>query len=155
MVGENAITWTDTNILGGASYSYRVHASNSNGFSAYSNIASLVTPEIPNYAPVLDFIGERSVTELSTLAFTSSAIDFNSPPQTLTFSLGESAPAGATIDPGSGQFSWTPAQDQGPEVYAVTVNVSDNGIPSMSDSETFNITVNQFIFKTLMPQIQR
>jgi hypothetical protein len=43
----NVPTWTDYFVAGGRSYSYRVRASNSDGDSGYSNIASIVTPGGP------------------------------------------------------------------------------------------------------------
>jgi hypothetical protein len=141
--GANITTWTDYNAAAGQSYSYRVRAWNSDGYSDYSNIATIVTPGGPNTAPVLDFIGDRSVDELTTLVFTATATDADVPAQTLTFSLGAGAPAEASINPVSGVFSWTPSEVQGPGVYPVTVIVTDDGIPPMSDAETFNITVNE------------
>ena len=51
---------------------------------------------------------------------------------TLTYSL-IGAPAGATIDPATGEFSWTPSEAQGPGVYTFTVSVTDDGTPVLSD----------------------
>ena len=155
LTGVNETTWIDMDTLAGESYSYRVRAWNSNGFSNYSNIATIVTPGAPNSAPVLDFIGDRAVQELSPLVFTATATDSDVPAQALTFSLEAGAPAGAGIDPTSGIFSWTPSGDQGPGVYPVTVIVTDDGIPSMSDAETFNITVSTIVYRVLIPQIHK
>ena len=66
-----------------------------------------------NIAPVLGDIGEKSVDELSELSFTATATDEYIPAGTLTFSLDE-APEGAVIDAGTGAFSWTPTEAQGP-----------------------------------------
>ena len=52
--GTNVATWTDYNALAGQSYSYRVRAWNSDGYSNYSNTATIVTPggsSIPPPAP--------------------------------------------------------------------------------------------------------
>ena len=40
----NTPTWTDYNAEAGQNYSYRVRAWNSDGFSAYSNTATIITP---------------------------------------------------------------------------------------------------------------
>ncbi|MBI4325219.1 MAG: putative Ig domain-containing protein, partial [Chloroflexi bacterium] len=61
----------------------------------------------------------------------------------MKFSLGPGAPGGAGIDPASGAFSWTPNEAQGPGVHTLTVTVSDNGSPPLSDSETITVTVNE------------
>ena len=66
--------------------------------------------------------------------FTASATDPDLPANTLAFSL-IGAPTGASIDPVTGEFSWTPAESQGPGVYTFTVKVTDNGDPSLSDEQ--------------------
>jgi len=94
-----------------------------------------------NQAPVIEPIGNKTVNEGSLLTFTVRATD--DPAQTLRFSLGAGAPQGAYIDPVSGVFSWTPTELQGPGVYSITIIVTDNGTPQMSDSETIQIVVNE------------
>ena len=72
----------------------------------------------------------------------------------LTYSLEPGAPAGATIDPNTGVFSWTPTPGQGPATYNITVRVTDAGSPSMSDTETFAVTVNAAPVITAQPSDQ-
>ena len=60
----------------------------------------------------------------------------------LAYSL-DSAPSGATIDPNSGAFSWTPTEAHGPGSYPVTVRVIADGDPLLADTETFVITVRE------------
>jgi len=98
----------------------------------------------PNTAPQLETIADRSVSEGSTLIFTAAASDNDTPAQSLTFSLdAASVAAGMTINATTGQFSWTPSETQGPGVYSVTVRVRDDGVPSLTDTETFDITVSE------------
>ena len=101
----------------------------------------LIRVETTNTPPVLDPIGDQMVDELTELSFTASASDPDLPAQTLTFSLDAAAPAGATIDPATGMFTWTPTADQGPGEYPVTVRVSDDGAPNLADTETITINV--------------
>ena len=91
-----------------------------------------------NDAPVLEAIGSRDATEGQLLSFTVDAGDVEG--DTLTFSLGEGAPAGAGIT-STGLFTWTPTWGQGPASYQVTVVVTDSGSPQLPDSETFTISV--------------
>jgi hypothetical protein len=93
-------------------------------------------------APVLVTIGNKTVNEGSLLSFFATATDPDAPPQTLTFSLGAGAPAGAAITTG-GAFTWTPTEAQGPGVYPITVIVTDDGVGHLSDSETIQVTVNE------------
>ena len=104
-----------------------------------------VTVSGPNVPPVLAHIGNKAVDELDTLVFTATATDANQPPQTLTFSLGAGAPGGASIDPLSGVFSWTPPEGSGPGTYPVKVIVTDSGTPPLSDFEIIQITVNDLL----------
>src|SRR4029077_2229952 len=94
-------------------------------------------------APALATIGNKTVKEGDTLTFTASASDADLPQNTLTFSLAPGAPAGATINPATGVFSWKPSNKQGPATYVVTVRVGDNGSPQQSASQTINITVTK------------
>jgi hypothetical protein len=91
-----------------------------------------------NRPPVLGAIGNQTVLEGSTLSFAASATDPDLG-QTLSYSL-DSAPAGASIDPATGAFSF--AAIDGPASFPVTIRVTDNGVPSLSDEESFTITVN-------------
>ena len=93
------------------------------------------------YAPVLTPIGDQSVTLGSPLSFIVSATDADLPAQVLTFSLGANAPPGAGIDPAGGLFAWTPTATQGAGVYSITVRVTDNGSPALSDEETLQVAV--------------
>ena len=78
---------------------------------------------------MLAAIGDKTVDEGALLSFTATATDADLPANTLTFSLDAGAPAGASIDPATGLFTWTPSEAQGPGVYPVTVRVTDNGTP--------------------------
>ncbi len=49
--GANVTTWTDAYVVAGQSYSYRVRALHSVGYSAYSNIATIVIPGGPPLPP--------------------------------------------------------------------------------------------------------
>lgn len=91
-----------------------------------------------NHAPVLNFIGTKTFHENSTLTFTASATD--SDQDSLMYSLLD-APAGASIDPTTGVFSWTPSISQGPGDYTFRVRVTDNGDPGLADIEIITVTV--------------
>jgi hypothetical protein len=103
-----------------------------------------ISIEFINIPPELGPIGDKVVDELDTLTFTATATDPDIPPDTLTFSLDAvSVTAGMTINPSTGAFSWTPTEAQGPGIFSVTVTVTDDGTPPLSDSETIDITVNE------------
>jgi hypothetical protein len=62
-----------------------------------------------NLAPVLDPVGNKSVNEGQLLQFTVTASDPDG--DNLTYSAG-SLPAGASFDPGTQTFTWTPGYSQ-------------------------------------------
>jgi len=95
-----------------------------------------------NQPPVLATIPDQTVLAGQTLLITNLASDPNVPPLPLTFSL-LNPPAGASINPNSGLFTWRPAIAQSPSTQTVSVVVSDNETPPLSATQSFNVTVNQ------------
>ncbi|MDJ0959734.1 MAG: putative Ig domain-containing protein [Acidimicrobiia bacterium] len=92
-----------------------------------------------NRPPVLDAIADPSGDEKTPITFTATGSDPDL--DGLTFSL-SGEPAGAAIDPGSGDFTWTPAETQD-GLYVFDVVLADDGIPVMTDSQTITVTVGE------------
>jgi hypothetical protein len=100
----------------------------------------VVSVDYQNHAPTLAAIGDRNVTEGTELRFTASASDGDG--NALTFRLlPVGLPAGATIDPVTGVFSWTPTEAQGPSTNVITAEVGDNGSPNFAATRQFTVTV--------------
>jgi hypothetical protein len=95
---------------------------------------------LPNTAPILAAISDQEMTLGQTLALTANASDADTPKQLLKFSLGNGAPAGATIGLLSGQFTWKPTA--APDLQDFTVTVTDDGVPNLSAQRTFRVTVH-------------
>ena len=89
-----------------------------------------------NRPPLLDSIGARSTNEGDLLTFIISATDADGDP--LVYST-STLPDGATFDPGTLTFSWTPRYDQA-GIYSLNFEVSDG---QLTDSENVTITVVQ------------
>lgn len=94
---------------------------------------------LSNSPPVLNSLGDRIIYLGQTLKFIASATDPDTA-QTLTFALTNS-PAGATINPTNGTFNWAVTNVPAPSTNSVTVTVTDNGVPPLSDSRTFHVFV--------------
>jgi len=94
-----------------------------------------------NTAPTLAPIGNKTVHQGQTLSFIASATDADSPAQTLTFSLDPGGPPGAAINAGSGVFTWSTTGVSSPSTNTLTVRVTDNGSPPLSDFETVALVV--------------
>jgi glucosylceramidase len=95
-----------------------------------------------NQAPNLAAISNQTILAGRVLAITNSATDADVPAQTLAFSL-LSPPAGAGVAANTGLFTWRPAIAQSPSTQTVTVVVSDSGLPVMSATQSFLVTVTQ------------
>lgn len=96
-----------------------------------------------NTAPRLLPIPVQTVAEGSWLTFPIGATDADIPAQRLTFSLEGSLPAGVTLHPTSGLFSWRPTEAQGPGAYVFTARVRDDGLPPLSDFAEFTVLVSE------------
>ncbi len=94
----------------------------------------------PNQAPTLQAISDQSVLQGNPLTFTAHAQDPDG--DLLTFSLDAGAPAGATIDPDTGVFTWTPTAAQPAGTYPITIRVTDSGTPALSVATSFQVLVS-------------
>jgi hypothetical protein len=104
--------------------------------SGLSNIESY-TGTVANQPPVLDPIGSKSVDEGDLLTFTVTGSDPDG--DGLAFSA-SSVPTGASFNPLTRVFNWTPSfGDSGN--YSVTFTVTDDGSPAESDTEVVTISV--------------
>jgi len=137
-----AFSWTPSESQGGDSYNATITVTDDGTPNLDESETITIAVNEVNVAPVLGAIGNQDVGEQAELSFTATATDQDLPADTLTFSLdATSLAAGMTIDANTGAFSWTPNESQGDAVYPVTITVTDDGAGTLTDSETFNITV--------------
>jgi hypothetical protein len=104
-----------------------------------ANVSNLVQGNTP---PVLGPLPDRRLVVGQTLSFIITAVDNDTPPQTLTFSLLTNAPTGAILSP-AGQFNWTPAPNQAPSTNVISLQVADNGTPPASATGQFTVFVGE------------
>ncbi len=95
-----------------------------------------------NTAPQLPLVGESIADEGVAMAFTADGVDSDWPLQELTYQLVGNVPAGAALA-ANGVFTWKPAEAQGPSTNLFTMVVVDDGMPSLSATQTFTIVVNE------------
>jgi len=138
----NTTSMTIASLVAGQSYSFFVTAYTADAIE--SDPSTTVTFTVPvatiaNTPPTLGLLTDQVVIEGNTLQFKVSAMDSDLPAQTLTFSLGTGAPLGASIDPATGVFTWTPTSSQIPSTNIISVKVTDSGTPAMSATGTFTV----------------
>jgi gliding motility-associated-like protein len=131
-------TWMPTEAQGPGVYTFDVIVSDGSLTDAQS---ITITVDEVNIAPVLaDVPVSVTIPEMVVYSFTATATDEDLPANTLTFTLGVTAPTGAAIDPSTGVFTWTPTESQGPGIYTFDVIVSDG---SLTDTQSIIITVDE------------
>jgi hypothetical protein len=94
-----------------------------------------------NSPPLLATIASVTVHVGTTVLVTNSATDPDIPATTLTFSLDPGAPPASSINATNGVFIWTPDSSYASTTNPITVRVTDDGVPSASDTKTFTVAV--------------
>jgi hypothetical protein len=100
-----------------------------------------------NRAPVFEPIGSQEILEGHELSFSVHATDPDG--DTVTLSA-ENLPEGASFDPETGNFIWTPTLSQSGN-YVVTFTVTDDGTPSRT--VTMDVTISVIDDPTPLEQI--
>jgi hypothetical protein len=135
-------TWTPSEAQGPGVYPITVRVTDDGSPPLSDSKTFTVTVYEVNSAPILTVPPAQTIAQLSTLTITNSAIDLDLPANVLTFAL-VSAPNGVQLDPLTGVLTWRPPATQSPGTNLITIKVSDDGNPPLSDSESFTVTVIQ------------
>ena len=139
MTSSGTLTWNPGESVGPVTNVVKI-AVNDNGLPPLSatNQFQLVVREV-NRPPQIPSPGPIQILELVPWNLQLSAFDPDLPANVLTYSL-ISGPSGLGIS-SSGLVSWTPGETQGPSVSKVVVRVTDDGIPSLTVTNEFSVTV--------------
>ncbi|MEK7126121.1 MAG: Ig-like domain-containing protein, partial [Patescibacteria group bacterium] len=114
-----------------------------------SNIATItVTVNQKNNSPVLQNITSTSTNELTEFKFTATSTDPDG--DAITYSLTPTT-TGAVINANTGEFKWTPTEEQGPSTHTFTITVKDTS--NATTSQSFTITVNEVNSAPTVPNI--
>jgi glucuronoarabinoxylan endo-1,4-beta-xylanase len=124
---QTAITITNSN------FTYTLPA-----MSVVTFVGQASTNTPPTLAPVANRTNNVGVT----LVITNIATDSDVPAQTLTFSPANTFPAHATLGSASGIFTWRPWVSQANTTNLISVQVTDNGSPNLSATNSFTVFVN-------------
>ncbi len=108
--------------------------------NAAGSVTSTPAMLVVNTSPSLTAIANFTIHAQTTLSFHRDGHRLRHPDQYSDLLARFDLSAGASIDPASGAFTWTPLDTQiGANNFTVTV--TDNGIPPLSDSQSFVVTV--------------
>jgi hypothetical protein len=134
-------SWTPSEIQGypaGQVFVIGVSVSDGSGAPAQGEIQ--ITANEANNDPTIDPITDMMIGRDATFMFTATAGDTDLPPNTLTFSL-SGEPSGMTINPTTGEISWTTALDEPAAIHTVTVHVDDGAGGSAETSFDLRVSV--------------
>jgi uncharacterized repeat protein (TIGR01451 family) len=134
---NGVFTWTPNGDQIGTN-TFTVEATDS-GLPPLSATQGFTVTVVPsNNPPVLAAVSNQTIAVGMTLTITNVASDPDG--DQLTFSLGAGAATNATINATNGVFTWTPTGDQiGTNDF--TMVVTDNGLPPLSATQSFTVTV--------------
>jgi hypothetical protein len=136
-------TWTPTEAQGAGQYIVTVLVAD-NGTPRFTDQQTfrIIVNEIDR-APVLLPIGNKNVDEGSLVNFTVTATDSDLPAQSLTYMVVGGLPSGATFDPATREFRWSPSELQGGADYPITFRVTESGPIGLFAEQTVTIRVNE------------
>lgn len=146
MTGE--FLWTPSETQGPGRYDVVVTVFNVTRPAATATQRFTIDVNEVNTAPVIDSIPDSEVNQLEELTLDITATDADRPiipANRFTFSLVDNPVSGASIDPETGVFTWTPTADDGPGTFLFEVRVVDNGSPQLEDTEIFTVRVNEAV----------
>jgi hypothetical protein len=138
---KGVITWTPSEAQGPGTDTLRTIVTDDGTPSLSATNSFTVTVNEVNSPPLLAPVQDQLAFAGFELTFTNTATDQDIPPNVLVFSLDDGAPAGAVINGSSGVFTWTPPRNPAPVTNGMTVRVTDNGVPNLSDTRRFNVIV--------------
>lgn len=107
-----------------------------------TNCAAVFDSVTVNQAPVLAAVGNQTSLAGRVLTVTNVASDADVPAQTLSYRL-LASPPGAVLQTNSGLFTWRPTMAQAPSTQTVAIAVSDSGVPALSATQSFLVTVSR------------
>ena len=144
-ISNNKLTYTPNfNFIGTDIITYKA-----NDGATSSNIATItVTVNQKNNSPVLQNITSTSTNELTEFKFTATSTDPDG--DAITYSLTPTT-TGAVINANTGEFKWTPTEEQGPSTHTFTITVKDTS--NATTSQSFTITVNEVNSAPTVPNI--
>ena len=134
-----AFTWMPTEEQGPGEFMVTFTATDDGDPAASTDTTITIFVLEVNVAPELTVNSNVIAMPNEEVTFTAIATDADIPANELVFSLGDDAQDGMEINPATGEFTWTPA-DSG--LFVVTVIVTDDGMPALSDSAEVTIQIS-------------
>jgi hypothetical protein len=139
-INTNNAWLSKTYDVNGKHWNYFVNMFDVNNTAGASDTLQYVpSAGVSNRPPHLYPISDWTISSGNYLSFPIIASDPDG--NSLTYSFVSTPPAGVTLNPTTGLFQWQPTQAQRGSSNVFTVQVTDNGTPSLSDTGSFKVVV--------------
>lgn len=144
LTNNGVLSWATTTALKAGTYTnvIKVTDNGSPYFSATKSFVIVVSTNPP--PPVLTILPTQAFYAIEAgqmLTVTISATNNVFPDDTYIYET-NSAPAGVSIDPVTGELTWTPTAAQAPSANLISVMVTDNNNPTLSANGSFTVLVS-------------
>lgn len=133
------IRWKPDESFGGQTLTVRVRVTDDSDQPLSDEKSFTIGVLETNEPPAIAAIEDRQIFEGQRLDFRVQGTDGDLPAQSLSYRLTGDVPAGASIDPVTGQFVWQTSF--GSVSHRFTVEVRDTGSPAKSAAASFNVQV--------------
>ncbi len=135
------IQWIPTEAQGSSTNTVTIRVTDS-GVPPLSSTTSfkLIVAEI-NQAPILSGISDQTIVAGTVSNTKAVGTDSDFPTNLLLYSLDLGSPSYATIDPVTGIFILAPGGNTPVATNEITIRVTDNGIPPLSDRKTIRVVI--------------
>lgn len=136
------LRWIPEEDQGPGRYVIRVRVSDPGGKQADGEVEFSVDVTESDTAPEVLKIPDVEVESGSPIEFQVVADDRDIPPAELKYSLDADAPQGASLDPETGRFTWTPAAEFAGQRIDIPIHVTESVEDGLTTTETVTVTVS-------------
>jgi hypothetical protein len=142
LTNNGVLSWATTTALKAGTYTnvIKVTDNDSPYFSATNRFVIVVSTNPPPpvlTVPPTQMIYAGRLLDITDISATNSVF----PNDTYSYET-NSAPAGVSIDPDTGELTWRPTAAQAPSVYTISVKVTDTDYPKLSAIGSFLVIVS-------------
>jgi hypothetical protein len=125
----------------GVTYAFYSRATDSAGNveAAPASADAETSTSIINTQPILESLPDLTVNEGETVSLTVEATDADD--DVITYSFGAPVPSGMVLNAQSGKITWITGESHGPSTNEIQLIARDNGVPALSATQSFLITV--------------
>lgn len=134
-------TWTPSEVQGPGIYSFLIYVTDNGEPPMNDSRRITITVNEVNSPPVFNANLSQTTHLGCVFEMLLPAYDTDIPKNKLNFSFLNTPPAGTTLNPDSGLFSWRPGDNFAFTTNTFTVRVSDDGDPPLSTTNTFTIVI--------------